>query len=113
MRIKRTIKRRRAKRELVTYMGLGELPEGDQVRVGFQKGTLEKATFIMHSGIKITYEKAEEDVTTTEEPVGEDTVQRRDDVGGDISSERPSRSDGKPFRTRTLPTSPRRYTNAF
>ncbi len=39
---------------------LTDFEEGDSVRIGFTKGTLKKATFEIHSGIIITYEKADE-----------------------------------------------------
>lgn len=39
---------------------LNFLEDGDQVRVGFTKGTLNKATFETSFGAVITYEKAEE-----------------------------------------------------
>lgn len=40
------------------------LEPGDQVRVGFEKGTLEKATFELSFGVKIIYEKIDENETT-------------------------------------------------
>lgn len=46
--------------DLVSEILIGNLPHGDQVRVGFEKGTLEKAEFTTVIGTKIIYESLEE-----------------------------------------------------
>ena len=52
------------------------LEEGDQVRVGFTKGTLAKATFELHAGYTITYEKMN-DVLNACTVKAKDTSSRR------------------------------------
>lgn len=36
------------------------LPAEDQVRVGFEKGTLQKATFELHHNVSVTYERVDD-----------------------------------------------------
>lgn len=76
MNIKRTVTFPPPEQEIISEHPPEHFGKEDQMRTGFEKGTLEKAVFTLHDGTTITYEVVTDEVSA-DVPLSNATKQGR------------------------------------